>query len=444
MDLRMGLGVMVVAIANWPVLAGPPDGSSPRIVIVNDDTPTARKIINLKPDNDTPKQRVVDLDSDTLAPPVERLPDVDTPRMEGVAGASVYQPICPQPRVWIEGDFISWKVQKGPLGFPLVTTADPNDGPRAGAIGLPSTRILFGGGDLDYSRSPGFRLTVGGWLNNDPVGVEATVFWLNSSDIMFGAASNGLGLPAIYLPSFNVVTGNEGRLTVADSLAGFAGGVGIRSQSRLWGWDANAVFALSRGSTEVTLLAGFRYADMSESLQIQSSSRDLVLLTQNEALDQFDTANQFYGGQVGARINQELGRWSLGATAKLAVGETFQTINVSGVTRQSAPANTFAGGFYALPSNIGRRTVDHLSAIPELNLRAGYQVTNCLRAFVGYDVLCWTQVARPGDQIDRATNPTQSPVFGAGSLTGAARPAWLTNSGGFYAQGFSVGVEFRY
>ena len=26
------------------------------------------------------------------------------------------------------------------------------------------TRVLFGGGDLDYGRTPGFRLTLGGWF----------------------------------------------------------------------------------------------------------------------------------------------------------------------------------------------------------------------------------------------------------------------------------------
>ena len=261
---------------------------------------------------------------------------------------------------------------------------------------------------------------------------------------MFGAASNSVGVPSLYLPSLNLLTGNEGRLIVADSVAGFAGNVGARSQSRLWGWDANALFAVARGSTELSLLAGFRYADLTESLQVQSHSSDLVFLTQSDSLDQFDTANQFYGGQIGARVNTEYGRWTAGLTAKLAVGETFQTIDVSGITRQSSPANTFAGGFFALPSNIGRRTVNHLSAIPELNLRAGYQVTSCLKAFVGYDVMWWTEVARPGEQIDRATNPTQSPVFGVGSLTGAARPAWLTNTTGFYAQGITAGLEFRY
>jgi Putative beta barrel porin-7 (BBP7) len=443
MDLRIGLSGLVLAVATWPAMGGPTESPSRRTIDL-DDKPATRKEILLV-DDKPPEQRVIALDIEVPSPPpVDRLPDAEPSRPQMAVDMPPALPICPQPRVWIEGEALLWKVQKGPLRFPLVTTGDPNDGPIAGALGMPGTRILFGGSDLEYSRSPGFRLTVGGWLNDDPVGVEVTTFWLNSQDIMFGTTSNNVGVPALYLPSLNLATGNEGRLLVADALAGFAGDVGIRSQSRLWGWDANALFAVARGSTEVTLLAGFRYADLTESLQIQSHSSDLLFLTQNDSLDQFNTSNQFYGGQIGGRINKEFGKWTLGVTAKVAVGETFQTIDVSGVTRQSLPSNTFAGGFFAQPSNIGRRTVDHLSAISELNLRAGCQVTSCLRAFVGYDVMCWTQVARPGDQIDRATNPTQSPVFGAGTLTGAARPAWLTNSTGFYAQGISAGLEFRY
>lgn len=444
MDLRFGLSMFVLALANWSLQAGPPESTTRKIVNLGDDAAPSRRVLELDADA-SQAQQVIALDIETPAiPPVDRLPDAAMPPQGATAEAALVMPICPQPRVWIEGEALVWKVQKGPLRFPLVTTGNPNDGPGAGALGMPGTRTLFGGTDLDYSRSPGFRLTVGGWMNDGPVGFEATTFWLDGRDIQFGAASNGLGVPALYLPSFNLTTGNEGRLIIADSLAGFAGNVGVRSQSRLWGWDANALFAVMRGTTELTLLAGFRYADLTESLQIQSSSSDLLLLTQSDSIDQFDTANQFYGGQIGGRVNTEFGRWTVGLTAKLAVGETYQTINVSGITRQSAPTNTFAGGFFALPSNIGRRTVNHLSAIPELNLRAGYQVTNCLRAFVGYDVMWWTEVARPGEQLDRATNATQSPVFGAGSLVGAARPAWLTNTTGFYAQGFTVGLEFRY
>ena len=53
-------------------------------------------------------------------------------------------------------------------------------------------------------------------------------------------------------------------------------------------------------------------------------------------------------------------------------------------------------------------------------------------------------MVRPGDQIDRALNPSQSAVFGAGSLSGSARPAALLNATDFLAHGFTAGLEVRY
>jgi hypothetical protein len=346
---------------------------------------------------------------------------------------------CP-PRLWVEASALCWWIKDGPVRFPLVTTGDPVD-PLAGALGRPGTRVLFGGSDLDYGEARGFRLAVGGWLPGSPVGAEAGAFWLDTTDVSFVAASNGLGMPALYLPSFNALAGTEGRLVVADPVAGFAGSAAVQSTSRLWGWDANALFAIAHGG-EVALLAGFRYADLTEALTVSNGSRDLLLLTQTDMVDRFGTSNRFYGGQVGLRAAADYGRWSLRATAKLAVGYTHETIDASGRTTQGA--STFTGAFFAQPTNIGRRTNNEFSALTELGLRAGCQVCGCLRAFAGYDWLCWTRVARPADQIDRATNPTQSPVFGAGSLAGPARPTGLIGSDSFWAQGFSAGLEFRY
>ena len=85
--------------------------------------------------------------------------------------------------------------------------------------------------------------------------------------------------------------------------------------------------------------------------------------------------------------------------------------------------------------------------VPALELKIGYQVTSRLRALVGYDMLYWNQIVRPGDQIDRSLNLSQSPVVGTthGVLTGPASCLGLLfNRTDFWAQGFNVGLEFRY
>jgi len=370
---------------------------------------------------------------------LDRLPDAVAAEAKPVVAESCHlPPACPQPQCWLEASVLAWRIKDGPLNFPVVTTGNPLD-PLAGAVGQPGTRVLYGGDGVDYDWTPGFKIALGTWLGDGPVGVETNLFWLRTADESFNAG----GAQPLYLPTFNVRSGAEGRLVVTDQTAGLAGTVGVDSDSRLWGLDANALYSLSRGDTEATLLAGFRYADLDERLTIRNTTTNAGGVV-TSMQDRFETENRFYGGQVGGRLTMYSGVWSFGLSARLALGQTRQTVDVTGVTRQSNLANPLPGGFFALPSNIGRRTTTDFTAIPELNLRLGVQLTDGIRAFVGYDALYWSKVARPGDQVDRVTNPTQSPSFGGGALVGEARPRFLTETASFYAQGVSAGVEWRY
>jgi Putative beta barrel porin-7 (BBP7) len=356
---------------------------------------------------------------------------------------------CARPRVWIQGDALYWWVKDGPLGAPLVTRGNPADGPLAGALGQPGTSVLYGGRDVDFGATTGFRLTAGGWLDDAPFGGEVSVFWLNAQTESFRIGSNGSGNPPIYIPVFNALTNAQGRVVVSDPVLGFAGNVAVASRSRLLGTEANALFAVTQGEcANITLLAGLRFMELNESLDMQSTRTDIILGTRTTFGDAFDTRNRFYGAQIGARAEGWHGSWFAGLTAKFAVGYTHELIDTTGTAVQTAtaalPAGTFPGGLFTQPTNLGQRTANDFSVVPELNLRLGCQVTSCLRAYVGLDYLYWCQVARPGDQLDRAVNPSQSPVLGAGSLIGAARPAPQRTNTGYSAQGVTAGLEFRY
>ncbi|HEX3149507.1 MAG TPA: BBP7 family outer membrane beta-barrel protein [Gemmataceae bacterium] len=350
------------------------------------------------------------------------------------------------PRLWVDAEILRWWIPNGPLKAPLVTSGDPADGVLAGALGQAGTRVLFGGNDINYGRTNGFRLMAGGWMGDEPIGMEAGVLWLDSRTVSFAASSNDL--PALFLPIANVLTGNEGLVTVGNPATGFAGNVAIQSQSRFWAWEANGLLALTRGTVDVNLLGGFRYADLKESIEILNNATDLVLPTQASMFDQFEASNRFYGGQVGGRVNFNYDCWFVGLTAKVAAGCVWEDINISGRTVQTAvlpaPSGTFGGAVFTQPSNIGRQSSAHFATLSELNLRVGCQILECLRATVGYDLVYWDRVARPGDQIDHAINVSQSPVFATGSLVGAARPAPLHIQNDFFLQGFTAGLEFRY
>jgi hypothetical protein len=53
-------------------------------------------------------------------------------------------------------------------------------------------------------------------------------------------------------------------------------------------------------------------------------------------------------------------------------------------------------------------------------------------------------VVRPGNQIDRNINLTQSQFLGNGALTGQASPGPALSRTDFWAQGITFGLEYRY
>ena len=75
-------------------------------------------------------------------------------------------------------------------------------------------------------------------------------------------------------------------------------------------------------------------------------------------------------------------------------------------------------------------------------------MTDFVRLSVGYNFLYWSSVARPGDQIDRNLDVTQIPNFlplppGTAPVS-PPRPMPLLRDNGYFAQGITLGVEFRY
>ena len=359
-------------------------------------------------------------------------------------------------RFWLSSEYVHWWTRSAPVPVPLVTTGDPVNDAFPGAIGQPGTRVLFGGNDVDFGGASGMRLTLGAWLDNErTLGFEATGFALEQQSSRFSIASDSVGNPPIYLPAFNTAAGGERSLRVSDPVNQFAGGVSIDSSLELWGTEFNGVFTVvRRPGMEFSLLAGFRYMDLRENLHLNNPTTDLFFGSFEVIDDSFATQNQFYGGQLGGRLSLQVRRFTLDVTGKVALGSTHQIVDVNGsstltalpggiVPTPSGPG-TFPGGFFAEPSNIGRRSADTFGVIPAVELKLGYQLTERLRIFAGYDFLYWNSVVRPGNQIDRNINPTQVPVLGLGPATGSAQPAPLFSRSDFWVQGVSFGMELKF
>jgi hypothetical protein len=87
------------------------------------------------------------------------------------------------------------------------------------------------------------------------------------------------------------------------------------------------------------------------------------------------------------------------------------------------------------------------SVVPEAGLTLGWNLNSQVKVTLGYTFIYWSEVARPGNQIDRNRNPSlipTDPAFGNG-LGGGARPAFNRfQENGYWAQGINFGVEFKF
>jgi hypothetical protein len=347
-------------------------------------------------------------------------------------------------------EFLLWWIKSGTVP-PLVTTSPPAS---TGTLGQPGTVILFGpDSDLNRSPIPGGRFTAGAWLDEcQSFGLEGSYFFLVPRGNHFDAAGDGgPNSPVLARPFFNTNIGREDSELVAFPGV-LAGRIRVDPSSRLQGFEANALCKLCCGCNwRIDALAGFRYLDLDEGLTISENLAVLPAVpllggSQFVVQDSFSTHNQFYGGQLGLRAAASLGRFSTVANLKVALGDCQQLVDIHGFTQITTPAGavtTQPGGLLALPSNSGRFFGDRFAVVPEANLAVGYQVTDHLSISIGYTFLYSSDVARPGDQIDRAINPGALPITGATSVP-SSRPAFSLQGTDFWAQGLTFGLELRF
>jgi hypothetical protein len=362
------------------------------------------------------------------------------------------RPICgPEGRVWASAEYLLWWFE-GSRVPPLVTTSPPASG---GILGAPGTTVLFGGSRLDEDAHSGGRFTLGFWLNEcQTIGLEGEYFFLGSRSTEFTAGGNGLpGSQVIARPVVNALTGAETAQLISFPGA-LAGNIHISSSSRLEGAGALGVANLCCGCCyRVDLLAGFRYLELREGIGITenvavSPSVPTIGGSTFAVADQFDTRNRFYGGELGARAEYRRGNFFVDLLGSVALGTTHEELNIHGSTVITPPGGapiTSPGGILALSTNSGHFSRDRFGVVPEVGINLGYQVTEHMRAFVGYSFLYWNDVTRPGDAIDRTVNPTQIPSnLGSGPLSGPARPTVVFKETEFWAQGINLGLEFRF
>jgi hypothetical protein len=360
-------------------------------------------------------------------------------------------------RCWVGADYtLTWIRQQR---FPaLVTTGSTNDA-HPGALDQSGTAVLLGGG-FDFGESSGLKLALGAYLDPDfHFSLELDGSYMTAVHAGFSLASDSNGNPLISRPVFNVNDNREAAFL--DSFPGKdAGSINVDSWAELYGTELNFRYH-SCLNDKLTLggLFGARFLRLGESLTINDRVNPFVdnsirfegmFVNPPNSLtdfDRFKTTNNYYGLQLGGDVRWDDDKYFVSAFAKLALGATDENVNISGQSTLITPLSfqNAPGGILALPSNIGSYERATFSLVPELGFNVGVKVTPHINLTAGYSFLAWTQVVRPGDQIDRNINPTQVPTDNSfGQSSGPIRPLFHFNTETFWANTLSVGVDCHY
>lgn len=358
----------------------------------------------------------------------------------------------------IEGMYLFFRSM--PVNAPLLTRGPNFPVPTNGIIGEQGVSVIAGGEPIE-SEEPhvGLRLTIGKWDSHRRFGWEASGFLTEQR-----AEIGEINVPAngrfvVGRPFIDSETGTPLAIIVASPNGtpfSIAGAANVYTNSRLSGAEINSLCNIMYYDRfKFNSIVGLRWANLNEKLLINTTS---VQETQPfpftdpslvEILDTFTARNNFYGAQVGLRGEYRRGRCFIDATGKIAGGVMVQELSVDGATRSviNGVQTIQPGGAYAVETNSGRRRENEFAWLPELNLKLGYQITQRMSAFVGYNVMYFSDVVRPGEQVDQVLNQTfvpSSAVFNQQFPFGQARPAPRFETSEFWAMGVNFGLSFRY
>ena len=359
---------------------------------------------------------------------------------------------CDRDHLYVSAEYLLWWT-KGDRVPPLITqgsVGDLQNGLPAGALNLNDTVVLFGG-DYNTGARSGGRLTAGWWFGDDHcLGIEGSGFFLSSASTNFSATS--AGVPILARPFFDTRTGGTPNVEFVSLInaAGtpvLAGTAAASIRSNFYGAEANLRSNLCCSSCfNLDAIAGYRFAALNETLgvsenltfpRIVATDPLRVGLSSFASNDNFRVRNNFNGGQIGLDAELRRDRWFLDLKAKIAFGDVTERADISGGTTQNG---VFSNGGLLTADRTGSFSQHRFAVLPEVGLNLGYNLTEHVRAFVGYDFLYLSNVIRAGDQVNLNVNPNRF----LGVAGGPANSPYAFHTSDYWAQGVNFGLEFRW
>jgi hypothetical protein len=350
--------------------------------------------------------------------------------------------------IWVSEECLLWWA-KGRNLPPLVTTSPPGTPrqvggvPVAGALGQPTTSILFGGEVGDEVQSGG-RLDLGAWLDRSRmIGLGGKLLILNGDSARFIADSPD-GSTTLARPFYNALGGFEDAYLAAfiDPVTGpfSAGRVDVESTSDILGAESYLRVLAHRGcGFRIDLVGGYQFNRIDDGLTADTFSVALdpsgifPVGTTIAINDVFDVHNEFHGGQVGLLGDFHYRCWTLKTLVKMGVGNMRETVTIRGSNTITLPGGspiTNPGGLLAQDTNMGTHQRDETAIVPAVDVALACQITSRTSLSIGYSCIYWNRVAMAGDQVDRAI--------------GGDRPAFAFHGTDFWTQGVNFGAQFSF
>jgi hypothetical protein len=354
--------------------------------------------------------------------------------------------------LWVQADYLLWWLNGADM--PALVTTSPSGTSRdnAGVLGAPGTEILFGGDQYGDSARSGFHtalgVRLGHWFDHF-MASELQFDYLWIGDGQAGDYETSTPQHAILgRPFWNSELGQQDAQLVSYPGVG-EGGIWVETDSDFR--SAGVIFRqgwLFGDGGRLEWLAGYRYLQLQEDLFVDElvTSTDAGGLvpagTVFEIHDEFRVSNEFHGGDIGLQWWSCLHGWNLEVTSKVALGGLTRSADIYGSTLidvAGGPTIQTAGGLLALPTNMGSHDSCRFVAVPELNVKVRRQLSRFFVLTLGYSVLFVDQVARVGDAVDLAVNPSQ---LNGGILTGEPRPTYALRGSQLWLHGLQVGLEW--
>jgi hypothetical protein len=414
---------------------------------------------------------------------------------------------CGAPHWWFDGEYLLWFTNGQRTRYPLVTSSAPSDAGVLGAAStavLSGYRDLGYNAMSGFRLRAGFFGDA-----DRRFGFQLSGFYVapSSNRQSFGAIGPfQSGVPVLGRPFIDAITGGQSAVVLSGTDFG-ASRAFVGAYTQTWGIEPAGIWNIyrsepgTRAPWSLDFLAGYKFIQVKEELRVQSWTQmdpfsaipifvtgPFGVITQLPAAnapaqtvfggatvggpavisitDRFRTRNDFNGLMLGLRAEGRYGMVTVDGYAKASIGDMHERVDIFGggsffdptLRSGTTPGvlNAFnlgagggaggaVGGVLANASNIGVHTHDRFAVVPEFGGNLGIAVTQGLTLYTGVSFIYFSDIVRPGDQVNPVVSSAAIPFSPNYGAFGAPRsPAFQLRETSHWLGGVNFGLRLRY